>query len=728
MPDYELSQQGKTVLQMTRDGLTSENVASGETENVSHKKTDYEYHKQGEIEDAYNEGNQNDYFNSQDLNAENQSQASSNTNTVITEDEEDAIEEYKSPYNHGIYPLMDDTSLSDVKDNIADAIYEYRLDQYKDNKRRYEYSQRKKSEAFERNSKEEELGAEKKETDEFTREETDSKQYEFTRGSTSKAKRTKYDKKVEKADKKVRRLQNELPSRKRLKFDKSEKRLKFEKVPLSKTEYLNIRSWGKQAWNSWAVSRRQHRDAVPASMMSNTRKGLRFAGNTYRRWSKAARTIEKHTDPYAKLERAQEKASNYRMQRDRAEYKKMSPDQKKEQREAQREAQRRSQKRMNKKRLQKAVYNKNVVQGNQEFTKNRKLIVKIKDSIVKLVKMAKTFMSMVGTVIFIISIIAALLLGGVYLLLICLQYGGSAVIESTYQADYYQISDCSAYMQKLETDLKERISKIETEEYPDCYEYIYNLGEIRHNSIELMSYLASKFIEFDLETCQEELNSLFEEMYTLIIEIIEEPREREKRDEYGNIIYDEDGNPVTETFMAKICYITLEAKPLDEIAGNRLTVEEKKYYDTYMLSSGGQQVYGACLVENWDKLISSKFGERIHPITGDRTFHNGIDIAVPIGTSLYSSTSGSITTSAYSETAGNYIIVTMENGWSVKYMHLDTRDVSVGEAIVKGQNIGTTGNTGRSTGPHLHLEVRDADDNAIDPTFIIPSRSAAGRR
>lgn len=722
MPDYELSQQSKTVLQMTRDGLTSENIATGEKENVSHKKTDYEYHKSDDVDAAYNGMNQREYYNSQELNLDSHTLANSRMNPESVDDSEESEEAYKSPYNHGRYPLMDNNSLSDVNDKIADAIYEYRVTKYNKNKIKFERSKSKNTEAFERRPKEpelssdkQELGSKKQEAQKLDKGTSKS----FTRGAgKDSATQNKFDRKIYQADNKVRKLKDKLPSKTKLKFDRKEGRLKFEKNTLTKAQYLRIHSLAKGAWNSWSESRRKNRDEIPASMISKTRSGLRFVRQTHRHYQNAKRTINKYTNPYAKLERAESKAVEYRIRRDEADFRKMSPEQKK----ALKKSQRDMQKKIQKKRIQKNVFHQKHILGQQQSVKNRSFVTKAKDAVKKFVKLMKAFFSMVGAIIVIIIIVAALLLGGGFILAICIGYGGTAIIESTYQADYYQISDCSAYMQLLETDLKERISKIQ-EEYPGYYEYIYNLGDIKHNSIELISYLAAKFIEFDLETCQDEIDDLFGEMYNLIVEIVEEPREREKRDEDGNAIYDEEGNLVMETFMAEICYITLEVKPLNEIADSRLTAEEKKYFDTYMMSSGGQQVYGSCLVENWDNLISSKYGARIHPTTGERSFHNGIDIAVTVGTPLYSSTLGTVTTSAYSETAGNYIIITMENGWSIKYMHLDARNVSVGEVIVKGQNIGATGNTGRSTGPHLHLEVRDADDNSIDPTFIIPSKT-----
>lgn len=699
MAENEFGQLDKKVLQMTRDGLTRENVSTGETENISHKKVDCEYHKQDSIENAYNNGvGKSGYPES----AKHLSADSRHSKVSATDVEEIELDETESSSTYT--PMKDQKfpqkSMDHVKENVSDTIDSFRT------AKNYRY---------ERRQDKRELGRKKQNKDSFDRETNADRDY------FKDDKFKKFNKKIEKADKKVKKRYDELYAR-RLKFNKAIGRLKFEKGSEKVGEKFSSgklsgkgKLSAKRLWNSWSESRRQNRDMMPATMFSEFRKADRHVRNVQRKWRKSTRTINKYLGPEARLQRAQEKAKNFRLRRDEFEYKKMSPEQKKVQKQLQKQFQ--------KKRFHRSAIKKNMLQGQQRIVRHRNFLTKAKDTVARVFRSVKMFFSLVSAIFTLLFIIAGVVFGGGFLLAICISYGGGAYLESTYQADYNQISDCSAYMRMLETDLQERISKIETEEYPDCYEYIYNLGEINHNSIELISYLAAKYVEFDLEKCQTEIESLFQEMYTLIIEIVEEPRERARRDEYGQFIYDSEGNPVMETFMAKICYITLEVKPLEDIISERLDIDEKKAFDTYMLSSGGQQVYANCLPDDWSNLISSKFGERIHPVTGERTFHNGIDIAVPEGTPLYSSCAGVVTTSAYSETAGNYIIVTMENGWSIKYMHLASRDVSAGTVILRGQYLGETGNTGRSTGAHLHLEVRDLNDNPIDPTFMIPSNS-----
>lgn len=369
---------------------------------------------------------------------------------------------------------------------------------------------------------------------------------------------------------------------------------------------------------------------------------------------------------------------------------------------------------------QKKLNQQKFMENRQRIQQNEQNISKSKE---KREKIAAAVKSTIAVFVAIAAVIVILIFLMLFLTIQFAQQGlsGLAVLYAgTYQSTYTDISDCEAYFRELETDLEEKIAHIK-EEYPDCDEYIYNLGNIGHKAVELMSYIATKYVDFTLAMCKTELDSLFEEMYTLTVDVTEEPREKYVTDAEGNILYDEYGNPLIETYMAKICYITLEVKSWDEIVSGRLTEEEKSRYNVYVLSKGAQQVYGSPLAEDWSDKISSRFGYRIHPITKEKKFHAGIDIAVPVGTPLYSCTDGTVMIAEYSDSAGYYIRILTDTGYSVIYMHLDSLGVSAGEEVSKGMVIGATGNTGFSTGPHLHLEIRNPENVAIDPTFIVAS-------
>lgn len=103
--------------------------------------------------------------------------------------------------------------------------------------------------------------------------------------------------------------------------------------------------------------------------------------------------------------------------------------------------------------------------------------------------------------------------------------------------------------------------------------------------------------------------------------------------------------------------------------------------------------------------ITSSFGPRPQPTPGASTNHKGIDIGAAGGAAIVASAGGRVTTSTYSSSAGNYIVISHGNGLSTVYMHCSALYVSVGETVSQGQTIAAVGSTGYSTGNHLHFGV-----------------------
>lgn len=103
--------------------------------------------------------------------------------------------------------------------------------------------------------------------------------------------------------------------------------------------------------------------------------------------------------------------------------------------------------------------------------------------------------------------------------------------------------------------------------------------------------------------------------------------------------------------------------------------------------------------------LSCGFGPRRAPTAGASTYHRGIDIAVPTGTSVRASKAGKVVTAAYSSSAGNYVALYHGDGVYTYYMHCSSLSVSVGDEVAQGQTIALSGSTGISTGPHLHFAV-----------------------
>ena len=103
--------------------------------------------------------------------------------------------------------------------------------------------------------------------------------------------------------------------------------------------------------------------------------------------------------------------------------------------------------------------------------------------------------------------------------------------------------------------------------------------------------------------------------------------------------------------------------------------------------------------------ISSPFGYRWHPITGEWKMHNGVDMAAPEGTPIYATRSGYVTIAAVDWAAGNYVKIDHQDGYSSIYMHMTHYVVARGEYVKAGQLIGYVGNTGLSKGAHLHFGI-----------------------
>ena len=104
--------------------------------------------------------------------------------------------------------------------------------------------------------------------------------------------------------------------------------------------------------------------------------------------------------------------------------------------------------------------------------------------------------------------------------------------------------------------------------------------------------------------------------------------------------------------------------------------------------------------------VSSKFGYRIHPVTKQKSFHAGLDLPARHGTPIYAPASGVVVYAKEKGAYGNFLLITHSYGFKTAYGHLSRYAVKSGDYVIKGQKIAYVGSTGRSTGPHLHYEIR----------------------
>ena len=102
-------------------------------------------------------------------------------------------------------------------------------------------------------------------------------------------------------------------------------------------------------------------------------------------------------------------------------------------------------------------------------------------------------------------------------------------------------------------------------------------------------------------------------------------------------------------------------------------------------------------------IISSPGGLRINPVTGRREFHDGIDIAAPVGTPVVAPREGTVIAAGNSPTFGVFLRLQHPDGYISFMAHLHGVTVAVGDMVRQGEKVAYSGNTGRSTGPHLHF-------------------------
>lgn len=200
----------------------------------------------------------------------------------------------------------------------------------------------------------------------------------------------------------------------------------------------------------------------------------------------------------------------------------------------------------------------------------------------------------------------------------------------------------------------------------------------------------------ELEVAKKELNET-----VLEVEAEKEAQEKlldSKRQELSVYNYEISGT------SSQIKELEEEIKAQEELIKELEELERKRKEESIKLVyDGGKMVWP---LPNYSR-ISSKFGYRTHPVTGEKqSFHSGIDIPAPTGTKIVAAYDGQVAWSYRHKTAGNWIGIDHGNGIYTIYMHMSAFLVKEGDYVKKGQVIGLVGSTGRSTGPHLHFGVR----------------------
>jgi len=282
----------------------------------------------------------------------------------------------------------------------------------------------------------------------------------------------------------------------------------------------------------------------------------------------------------------------------------------------------------------------------------------------------------------------------------------SAVVSSCYVADDAAINQSELYYTELETDLQIDISNTETD-YSDYDEYRYSISEIAHNPYELMGYLSAAYDDFTYAQAEPELERIFGLQYSLTREETTETRTRT----------DDEGNE--EEYEWKVLTTTLSVQPLSDIIAADLTPgEQTDRYGVYMTTCGNRQCYSNPFDFAWLPYVTSPYGYRIHPISGGKDLHRGIDIGVAEGTPIKAAQDGRVLSAGDAGSYGLCVVIEGGDGYQSKYAHCSAILVSPGQEVRRGDMIAKVGNTGNSTGAHLHLEVTQ-NGEYLNPYYFV---------
>jgi len=245
----------------------------------------------------------------------------------------------------------------------------------------------------------------------------------------------------------------------------------------------------------------------------------------------------------------------------------------------------------------------------------------------------------------------------------------SSVVGSSYLAEDSDINNAELIYTEWETDLQIQINNSESDN-AGYDEYRYNVPDIGHNPFELMGYLTAVYQNFSYSEAESALREIFNEQYNLafVPEIEIRTRTVTYTDpETGEVFEFE------EEYDWHILNVNLSARSFSEVIFSKMTLAQKEMFELYMQTKGNRQYITNPCDFNWLPNVTSAYGWRIHPISGEKNLHKGIDIAVPIGTDIMAGMDGVVVSAGYDDGGyGYYVIVEDDDGFQACFAHCDS--------------------------------------------------------
>ena len=304
--------------------------------------------------------------------------------------------------------------------------------------------------------------------------------------------------------------------------------------------------------------------------------------------------------------------------------------------------------------------------------------------------------------------------------------GLGSLAASTYLADDADINNAELVYTEWETDLQMQINRVESDR-PGYDEYRYNIGPIEHDPYVLMGYLTSAYQNFTYAQIEGVLRELFNGQYSLSFS-----EETETRYRTETSVDPETGEETEEEvpYEWHILNVTLTSTPLENLVVSRMNADQKEICEILLQTKGNRQYVKNVFGTNWLPYVTSYYGYRVHPISGGKNYHTGVDIGMPQGTEILAGHDGTATLAG--EAGGYGLCVAIEgeayegHSLTTKYGHCSQILVSAGQEVKAGDVIAKVGSTGNSTGPHLHLEVL-VDGQYMNPLYFADTGDTSER-
>lgn len=297
--------------------------------------------------------------------------------------------------------------------------------------------------------------------------------------------------------------------------------------------------------------------------------------------------------------------------------------------------------------------------------------------------------------------------------------GSSGAFSSvSYLADDNVIDQAELTYTEWETDLQLEINRMET--IRSGYdEYRYDVDEIGHDPHVLMAYLTAVYGDFNSSQAESAMRSLFDSQYHLTLT---EEVERRTRTEPATDPTTHQQTTTNVAYDYKILNVRLTSVSLESVVSGRVNTEQRDACDTLLTTKGCRQyvknVFGS---SNWLSNVTSYYGYRVHPVSGVKDYHTGVDIGMPQGTVIRAGHDGVVTVAGNSGGYGLCVIIEGDTPTGktlmTRYGHCSQLLVAVGANVHAGDVIAKVGSTGTSTGPHLHLEVL-LDGHYLNPLYF----------